>query len=95
MGLQNSEGLVSLDTRVGIPLGNKKKITNKLRLNEKECEVHTVLMRFIVTELLMGKLQIFHHALQLPSGGLLGGFLLLLLLVFLDHPNKPNSPYQQ
>ena len=25
MGLQNSEGLVSLDTRVGIPLGNQKK----------------------------------------------------------------------
>ena len=54
-----------------------------------------MLMRFIVTELLMGKLQIFHHALLLPCGGLLGGFLLLLLLVFLNRPSKPNSPNQQ
>ena len=40
MGLQNSEGLVSLDTRVGIPLGNQKKKKKGPNLNILVCEIY-------------------------------------------------------
>ena len=53
MGLQNSEGLVSLDTRVGIPLGNQKNEQNCTHIN-----CYQITYIFLKNELLFTDLQI-------------------------------------